>query len=197
MIFIMKNAKTRKLAASVMAAVMAATAVPAALSTAAFTATDLGIIEAKGASLATLGVDDAYTGAITDYVKSGAKSITFTVTSTKATSFSYGFGISTAESPSWTEHNEKGGWDSKGSGYSVSLTPGKETQVTIDLTDLELNYGSTAKFEFRCYYCAHWDNSVGDMVKGDTVTITDISVNGSSTGPIDDPTPTDLESKNR
>ena len=63
------------------------------------------------------------------------------------------------------------------------------TEVTIDLTDLELEYGATAKFEFRYYYSSHWDNSVKDMVPN-TVTLTDISVNGSgSSSGTDDPTP--------
>ena len=146
----MKNTTARKLAASVLAAVMAASAVPAAVSNAVSAAPALDIVQTKGASLATMGEDDAYTGAITDYVKSGAKSITFTLLSSSYdTSFSYGFGIGIAASPYWTEHNEKGGWDSKGSGYSVSLKKGVETEVTIDLTDLELDYSANSKFDFR------------------------------------------------
>ena len=179
MIFIMKNTTARKLAASVLAAVMAASAVPAAVSNAVSAAPALDIVQTKGASLATMGEDDAYSGAITDYVKSGAKSITFTLlSSTYDTSFSYGFGCSTQESPYWLELDKSGKWvdGSKAEGSACKLDKASST-ITIDLSKAGAKPGG--KFEFRCYYSAHWDNSKGDMVDN-TVKLTGVEFDGGS-----------------
>nr|MDE6789633.1 DUF5620 domain-containing protein [Ruminococcus sp.] len=89
-------------------------------------------------------------------------------------SFSYGFGISCNDG--WTEFTKDGKWTTgDGSGYAVKLKKGTN-QIVIDLSELDIKYGQYGEFEFRCYYCAHWDNSEKDMVDN-SVTFTGFSYN--------------------
>ena len=139
---------------------LAASAVPACLAASAVNATvnpDIGLSASKTAGKS-MSVDDSASGTLPE---DGAKQITFTIETEYDQKFTYGLGISTNESPYWTEHNSKGGWDSKGAGFEISLKKGTNT-ITVDLSDIDVKPGG--EYQFRCYYSAHYDNSVGDMV---------------------------------
>ena len=142
-------------------------------------------------------VKDVYRGVIGDLVKSGAKSITFYIDSSVATSFSYGFGVSISSAPWWNELDASGKFiDTKDGAVSAEGTETKLSaglnKVTIDLSSLSLSYSDSSSqyeehFEFRNYYSD----------KSANLTITDVKINDSSsstvvtTAPKDNPqTPT-------
>ena len=163
----MKKSLFSRVKASVVSMALAASAVPACLAASVVNATvnpdmKLSASRAAGKSMT---VDDSVSGNLPE---NGAKQITFTIETEYDQKFTYGLGISTSQSPYWTEHNAKGGWDSKGSGFEISLKKGTNT-VTVDLSDVDIKPGG--EYQFRCYYSAHYDNSVGDMVEN-TVTLT-------------------------
>ena len=163
--------------ASVESLSLAATSISAAsmaLSANAIFVPPLVLGQVRNAST-TMKVDSSVKGT---FPSTGATSVTFTIESDYETSFSYGLGVSIADSPYWTEHNSKGGWDSKGDGYSVKLKKGSN-EVTVDLSDVDIKPGGS--YEFRCYYCAHWDNRRGDMVDN-SVKLTDTSFDSPSSG---------------
>lgn len=180
----MKKSLFSRVKASVVSMALAATAVPACLATPVVNAeinpdTDLSAPKTVGKSMS---VDDSASGTLPE---DGAKQITFTIETEYDQKFTYGLGISTNESPYWTEHNSKGGWDSKGSGFEISLKKGTNT-ITVDLSDIDVKPGG--EYQFRCYYSAHYDNSVGDMVDN-PVTLTKTDFNASTVTPDPDPDP--------
>lgn len=166
---------TGRVKASVLSLAIAATSVPAAMAaTPAGAVTEANITaDVLKTAAVTLAVDDSTTGTI----PAGATSITFTIESEYATSFSYGLGVSTSSSGYWSEHTKTGTWASKGSGYSVDLKVGTN-KITVELPS-DVTTGTGSKYELRCYYCSHWDNSVGDMVEN-SVTLTGVSADGGS-----------------
>lgn len=176
----MKNFSfSKRVQAAVLSAVMTASAVPAYMMSSAFavTAPSVGIVQNKGASEKWDDTVEQKHDFPAGYDASNPlTSIVLNIESEYATSFSYGFGITTKSG--WMEHTSTGGWTldgKKGGGYSVKLKKG-ENKVVIDLSDLELKYDDYSEFQIRCYYSAHYDNEVGDMVDN-TVTFTGFTYN--------------------
>ncbi|MGN0576820.1 MAG: DUF5620 domain-containing protein, partial [Ruminococcus sp.] len=176
-----KSAISKRIKASALSLVVAASlpAFSIGSGVSAVSLAGVSISSVKGLSTV-MEADSVYKGT---FSSSGAKSITFTIDSEYGGSFSYGLGVSISESPYWTEHNSKGTWDSKGSGFSVDLKKGENT-ITVDLSDLNIKPGGD--FEFRCYYSGHWDNSAGAMVDN-SVTLTDVAFDAEPTNPGTDP----------
>ena len=101
--------------------------------------------------------EEKYLGYTADYATSGLESLTFYVTSSTAGSFSYGFGIGTADKPYWIEMDNGKLVTGEGSGTSVKLNANESTPITIDLSKFTLSYAPKSdqypgKFEFRNYY---------------------------------------------
>ncbi|MDE6774956.1 MAG: DUF5620 domain-containing protein, partial [Ruminococcus sp.] len=176
----MKNLSfSKRVQAAVLSAVMTASAVPAYMMSNAFAvaAPTIGIVQNKGASEKWDDTIEQKHDFPAGYSASNPlKSIVLNIESEYETSFSYGIGI-TAKS-GWMEHTSTGGWTSDGKkagGYAVKLKKG-ENKVVIDLSDLELKYDEYSSFEIRCYYSAHYDNTVSDMVNN-SVTFTGFTYN--------------------
>ena len=176
-----KSAISKRIKASALSLVVAASlpAFSIGSGVSAVSLAGVSISTVKGLSTV-MEADSVYKGT---FSSSGAKSITFTINSEYGGSFSYGLGVSISEAPYWTEHNSKGTWDSKGSGFSVDLKKGENT-ITVDLSDLNIKPGGD--FEFRCYYSGHWDNSAGAMADN-SVTLTGVAFDAKPTDPGTDP----------
>ena len=189
----MKTNLSRRIRATVVSLTMAAAMLPAyAAPVNAVSIPGTPVISQNKGLSQTMKVDSVYEGTIPE---DGAKSVTFTLdTSYSGQSFSYGFGCSTAESPYWLELDKSGKWvdGSKAEGTACKLDKASST-ITIDLSKAGAKPGG--KFEFRCYYSAHWDNSKGDMVDN-SVKLTGVEFSGgsSSSGSGSSSTP---ESKNK
>ena len=176
----MDHILSKRLKASALSIVMAAAVFPvyAAPVNAVSAPGKISVSTNKGLSK-TMKVDSVYEGTIPE---GGAKSVTFTLSTTyTGQSFSYGFGCSTEESPYWLELDKSGKWMEGGTNSKVEGTACKldkaSSTITIDLSKAGAKPGG--KFEFRCYYSAHWDNSKSDMVDN-SVTLTDVSFAGGS-----------------
>ncbi len=159
------KALTGKINAALMSAVVAAAAVPAYMSAVPAVAAfqpSLSADTLKGAATAlTAGKNLEKNSFPAEFNASNpVKSIVVTIEADRDISFSYGFGIQT--STDWLEKSPTG-WDSKGEGTAVSLKKGTN-QFVIDLSDLTLKYDQYTKFDFRCYYCAYYDNTSAEMV---------------------------------
>ena len=182
-----KSNMKEKLTASLLTMTMTASVIPAYMLTAnAVSVPAVSVSSEKTADLMTMETGDKYSGKLAQYASTGMKSITFTVVADYDTSFSYGFGISVEKSTAapkyWIEHNSDGEWeaDPENGGYSVNIKKGVPLDITIDLSDLDVTYESTSKYEFRSYYSAHWDNSKKDMVDN-PITLKSVTVNDSDT----------------
>ena len=184
---------SNRIKASVMSVAMAATVIPAYAVTMPATAAVSPAAVSAAAKAASTEMDASASKktAAGTFPAAGAKSITFTIESDyEGQSFSYGLGVEINESPYWTEHNATGGWDDDGEGYAIKLKKGSNT-VTVDLSDLDIKAGG--RYEFRCYYSAHWDNSTSSMIDN-SVTLTGVTFNGSTTtDPSDPDTPSEIK----
>ena len=162
-----------------MSLAIATTSVPAVMMSSAAGAVTVANISAstlKGASVI-LAEGDSTTGTIPE----GATSLTFTIKSDYAGSFSYGLGVSTSSTGYWAEHTATGEWATKGAGYSVSLVKG-DNEITVELPD-DVTTGTGSKYEFRSYYSRYWDSAstASDKMEAFDVTLTSVSA-GSGTG---------------
>ncbi|MDE7105482.1 MAG: DUF5620 domain-containing protein [Ruminococcus sp.] len=182
-----KNGLTRRMQAAVMSAVITASAVPAyMMSTAsAVFAPSLSISQNKTASQEWDDKSSIKVDIPSTYSESNPlKTIVVNIDSEYGGSFSYGIGITTDKG--WMEHTKDDKWTTnskEGSGYSVDLKKGSN-KIAIDVSSLNLQYGEYGNFEFRCYYSAHWDNSISDMV-ANTVTFNGFTYNDNTA--IDNP----------
>lgn len=135
----------------------------------------------------TMKADSVFTGYIGDYVSSGAKTLTFTLTPNYTGNFSYGFGIGITESPYWKEYDSEKGFinskDSSGKEVSIkssqtAVEEGKPVTITLDISKLSLRYkadewnDNSSEFQFRAYYTGEGSSNA--------MTLTDIKVNDSS-----------------
>lgn len=130
---------------------------------------------------------NTYRAKTADLASSGIKNITVVLdTGDYAGNFSYGFGISIADSPYWMEYDGKS-WVDTSDGTEVPGTDvtanGGEVTIVIDTSKLDLKYKDEynseydGEFEFRNYYSG-----------GNPVTIKSITANGTAT-----PTPPTTE----
>lgn len=174
-----RNDLTKRMQAAVMSAVITASAVPAYMMTTASAvfAPTVSVLNNKTAGqewddTSSIKVDIPSTYS----EKNPLKTIVVNIDSEYGGSFSYGIGITTDKG--WMEHTKDNKWTTnskEGSGYAVDLKKGSN-KIAIDVSSLNLQYGEYGNFEFRCYYSAHWDNSINDMVEN-TVTFNGFSYN--------------------
>ncbi|MDE5754082.1 MAG: DUF5620 domain-containing protein [Oscillospiraceae bacterium] len=134
---------------------------------------------------------NTYRAKTADLAASGIKNITIVLdTGDYSGNFSYGFGISIADSPYWMEYDGKSWVDTKDGTVEVPGTDvavnGGEVTIVIDTSKLALKYKDEnnsewdGEFEFRNYYSG-----------GNTVTIKSITANGTATPTPPTPNPPD------
>lgn len=159
-----KNRITSRLQAAVLSAMIAAVSVPAIMTTAPIYAEDeTAVTDTVALTEVEKGYESGKMSLPEEYSASNPiKTISLIFEAERACSISYGFGITT--STGWKEHNSKGGWDTKGGGFSVDLKKGTN-KVDIDISGLKLKYDEYTEFEFRLYHCAYWDNAEKDNVQ--------------------------------
>ncbi len=159
-----KNRITTRIQAAVMSAMIAAVSVPAILTAApVYAAGESSATDTVASNKVEKGYESGKMKLPTEYSTSNpVKKISLIFETERDCTISYGFGITT--SSGWKEHNAKGGWDSKGEGFSVELKKGTN-KVDIDISDLTLKYDAYTEFEFRLYHCAYWDNTAKDNVQ--------------------------------
>ncbi|MDE6088148.1 MAG: DUF5620 domain-containing protein [Oscillospiraceae bacterium] len=123
---------------------------------------------------------NTYRAKTADLAASGINNITIVLdTGSYAGNFSYGFGISIADSPYWMEYDGKSWVDTKDGTVEVPGTDvavnGGEVTIVIDTSKLALKYKDEnnsewdGEFEFRNYYSG-----------GNAVTIKSITANGTA-----------------
>ncbi len=159
-----KNTIATRIQAAVMSAMIAAASVPAILTAApVIAADDNAVSDTVASTKVEKGYESGKMSLPKEYSSSNpVKTISLVFEAERDCTISYGFGITT--SSGWKEHNSKGGWDTKGGGFSIDLKKGTN-KVDIDISDLTLKYDAYTEFEFRLYHCAYWDNEAKDNVQ--------------------------------